>query len=420
MRQFANQQQFELLEINLERHLSLDTVFASLDMEVIRRQLEAILKRSISGNKVLLFLDEIQATPHALAALRYFYEDWPELPVIAAGSLLDFALADHEFSMPVGRIEYLYIQPVSFEEYLHARGQDWLLQQLADYKIGSLWPDASHRGLSLLLRDFMMVGGMPEVVTQFIDDPTSSRWQNTQENIVQTIRDDFHKYAKRQRLTLLHQVYDRLPHQIGKKVKYSGLAPDERANQVREVIHLFAMARIIHRIYHSHADGPPLGAQIDEKTFKCFSLDLGLLNRALGSSIPPDLDGIRLFHEGVLAEQFIAQHLVSFHGPTVNPALFYWLREGKSANAEVDFLVQAKNGIVPIEVKAKKAGALKSLLQFVALRNSPLAVKFSMEPPARQRVTHQLTSSDNPQTVTFDILTLPLYFVEQLPRLLRE
>lgn len=420
VRLFAEQHQFDLMEINLERHVSLDTVFATLNIDVIRRQLEGVLKRSIVGKNKVLFLDEIQATPHALAALRYFYEEMPDLPVIAAGSLLDFVLADHEFSMPVGRIEYLHIQPMSFEEYLQARGQDWLCEQMEDYKIGSLWPQASHDELSLYLRDYMLSGGMPEVVANQIDEPQTEHWQTIQENINQTIRDDFNKYAKKRRVTLLHQVFDRLPHYIGKKLKYSELAPNERSDQVRDVIYLFTMARILHRVFHSHADGVPLGAQTDEKVSKCYWLDIGLLNRLQGVHFQRGLTDTKLFHEGVLAEQFIAQHLVSFQGPTLNPSLYYWLREGKSSNAEVDFLVQNGSNIVPIEVKAKKAGALKSLLQFIALRKSSLAVKFSMEYPSLQEVTHRVTSSDDPQSVTFELLTLPLYFVEQLPRILQE
>lgn len=285
VRMFAKENNLNLFEVNLEKYSELDHVFATLKIDNILRQIEGVLKRPLpEDSSSLLFLDEIQATPHALAALRYFYEETPNLPVIAAGSLLDFVLADHEFSMPVGRIEYLQVFPMSFDEFLLAREEHWLREQLITYKIGSTWPIATHDQLSLLLRDYMITGGMPEVVAQRIKNSKSLKWQQIQENIIQTFQDDFAKYAKKHRVGVLRQIFDRLPQQIGRKVKYSYLAPNERAEHVRDSILLLDKARILLRTFHTDASGIPLKAQKDENTFKCFMLDVGLYNLDLAKN----------------------------------------------------------------------------------------------------------------------------------------
>ena len=164
VRMFAESQKRTLYEINLERYPSLDKTFATLDLGVIRSELEGALKKGIDDQAGLLFLDEVQATPHALAALRYFHEEWPQLPVIAAGSLLEFALSDHSFSMPVGRIQYMFMQPLTFTEFLLAKGEPWLLEQIQTYELGKPWPLSLHEQLKKLLPTYFLLGGMPEVV----------------------------------------------------------------------------------------------------------------------------------------------------------------------------------------------------------------------------------------------------------------
>ena len=266
----------------------------------------------------------------------------------------------------------------------------------------------------------MTVGGMPEVISRYLANNASPRWRKTQDNIIQTYRDDFNKYAKLRQIPLLQQTYTRLPQFIGKKIKYSELAANERAENVRKAFDLISMARITRKAFYTHADGIPIAAQIEDKIFKPYWLDVGLLNAMLGSKVNPSDDSAYQFHDGVLAEQFIAQHLSSFHVPTMESSLFYWLREGKANNAEIDFIVQWNKTVIPIEVKSKKSGALKSLLQIMGLRKFPLAVKFSLENPSLVPVSHTATINETQEQVSYDLMTLPLYFVEQLPRLVAQ
>lgn len=418
VRLFAAERRLALYEINLERHPHLDAIFATLDMEIIRGNLESVLKKSIDDRGGLLFLDEIQATPHALAALRYFYEDWPQLPVIAAGSLLEFELADHSYSMPVGRIEYRFMQPLTFAEFLTAKGEDWLLEQITSYQLGQPWPTATHEQLLRLLRSYVILGGMPEVVAYHVENPHTQEWGALQDNVIATYRDDFAKYGRKSQLPLLQRIYDGLPREIGHKVKASALAPDHRAAQVRACIDLLSKARLVRLAFHSNADGIPLAAQLDAKTFKPYWLDIGLLNRMAG--LRQSLTGLdeSLFFKEKLAEQFVAQHLPEWGGGSDQQTLYYWLREGKAGNAEVDFLIQSGSHIVPIEVKSSKSGAMKSLLQFVAARGSECAIKLSLGLPQVEQARHSVVTAAGVTSASFTCYHLPLYFAGELGRLL--
>jgi uncharacterized protein len=166
VRHFAAQKGLVLNEINLEQNLYLDEIFKSLDMGLIVQELNALTGRKIRSPDSLLFLDEIQATPHAIQALRYFYEEMPELPLISAGSLLEFASADHHFSMPVGRIEYYHMGPMTFSEFL-AVVEPALVSTISDFRIDAAIPLTAHRKLLKRQREFLFVGGMPEAVAAF-------------------------------------------------------------------------------------------------------------------------------------------------------------------------------------------------------------------------------------------------------------
>ena len=169
VRQFAQDKGLILNEINLEQHLYLDNIFKSLDMDAITNELNAIVGRNIHASGAILFLDEIQATPHAIQALRYFYETMPDLPLISAGSLLEFALADLHFSMPVGRIEYYHLGPMTFKEFLTAV-EPGLVPYLSNFHIHQTVPVTVHQKLNKRQREYLIVGGMPEAVLAFVEN----------------------------------------------------------------------------------------------------------------------------------------------------------------------------------------------------------------------------------------------------------
>lgn len=396
VRRFAAQQGLDLVEVNLERHPELNAAFATLDLAKIFLELDSVVGRSIRTIKSpLLFLDEIQATPAALAALRYFYEDLPELPVIAAGSLLEFALAKFSYSMPVGRIEYRYLGPLSFEEFLAASGQDFLLKVMGDAvnDISSL-SDHAHAQLLTAHRQFLYVGGMPEAVSQFLTNREPSECQTVQQSLLDTFEDDLAKYSSGSGLLRLRNIYRQLPLQVGQKLKFVNFSKEDKSREVKHSLEQLAMAQLWYPVRHSDCSGSPLGATESTEVCKVLFLDVGLMNRALNLrwSHVAKLEERALCNEGVIAEQYIGQELLYRRGSRERPSLHYWLREKKAGNAEIDYVIDDHQSIVPIEVKAGKSGTLRSLQHFMETRQAPLAVRFDLNKPSLQTAPCQLLS----------------------------
>ncbi|RUM42221.1 MAG: AAA family ATPase [Desulfocapsa sp.] len=420
VRQFAAQKGLTLHEVNLERHVTLATVFASNDPDKILQELAFLCdNKEIRGENSLLFLDEIQAVPEAIAALRYFYEDYPDFPVIAAGSLLEFTLSAHSFSMPVGRIQYLFLEPMSFTEMLLAMKEENLLSFLQSYQLTDDFPLTAHQRLLELQRIYLLIGGMPEAVQRYVDTKSFEQVSEVHASIVDTYRDDFAKYAQKSTLFNLHRVFDYVPSAIGEKFKYVNVDPNTQARDIRKAFDLLLKAQVIRRACHTDGSGLPLRASINDKIFKPFFLDCGLVNHICGVShiSIENMLNKRFINEGKLAEQFIAQHLNHLGSPNTSYPFTYWLREGRSANAEVDFLVQLNQTVVPLEIKAGKSGTLKSLLQFIYQKNLSHAVRFDLNRPTNQEIRHVLHQTDGNKEVVFTLLSLPLYLIEQLPRL---
>ncbi len=424
VRLFAESQGLSFHEVNLERHPELTPVFASRDTGAILTELKYLIgKGTIPGPGSLLFLDEIQAIPEAIPMLRYFYEEVPDLAVIAAGSLMEFVLADHHFSMPVGRIEYLFLEPMGFQEFLTACGEDDLLALLNNYHWADQFPAAAHERLLKRQRDYFLVGGMPEAVESFALTGEIESADASQTSILNTWRDDFSKYATSAERSRLQKVFDYVPGAVSEKIKYVRVDPHEQSRNLKPAFDLLAMAKIIRRVFHTDGAGIPLGATMKNQVFKTYFLDVGLVNSACGvQHISMDqMRDVAFINKGGLAEQFVAQHLPLLSADNRQDEMTYWLREGRANNAELDFLIQLGTDIVPIEVKAGKSGSLKSLLEFVHLRHLDRAVRLDLNPPNRQSVshgrTHGRTHGGHGDSVEFTLLSLPLYMIEELPRL---
>jgi predicted AAA+ superfamily ATPase len=420
VRQFAENQGLILHEVNLERHLTLTNIFKSQNIPRILKELEFICgKGRIDQSGSLLFLDEIQAIPVAIQTLRYFYEDFPDLPVLSAGSLLEFALAKHSFSMPVGRIEYLFLGPLTFEETLDAMNEKHLLNLIREYRLIDVFPLSAHERLLEIQRLYFLVGGMPEAVQRFTKNNDLNEAFNVHTSIVETYRDDFSKYASQADLLRIHKVFEYVPLAVGHKIKYASIDKNEQARDLGRSIDLLTNAQVIMKVFHTDASGFPIRATIRTRIFKPFFLDCGLMNTMCGVQwiSPDELNTDDFINKGKVSEQFIAQHLPYLGKNNARPVLTYWLREGRSSNAEVDFVLQVGQFIVPIEVKAGKSGTLKSILQFVFQKKTPVAVRFDLNPPSIQHVAHSLKQSSETAKVSFDLISLPLYMIEELPRI---
>lgn len=416
VRQFAALHGLALDEINLEKQPALDRVFKTLDIQKILMELEGLLGRKPGQPNSLLFLDEVQATPHALAALRYFYEELPELPVIAAGSLLEFALAKHAFSMPVGRVEYYHVGPISFREFTACTDPALVPWMEAAVRFEAV-PETAHRQLLARLREFFFVGGMPEAVQSFIESGSHTEVREVHRSIAETYQDDFSKYAQQGDLARLQRVYQQIPRNIGRKIKYTNLSREERAREIKACVELLCRAEVCRRVTGSYCSGVPLAAEVDDSVFKLIFMDVGLVNHLCGGrwSDLADADAGRLVNEGPLAEQFVGQHL-AYLSPD-RPSLHYWLREGRANNAEVDYVVSQGPEILPIEVKSGAGGSLKSLQQFVVEKGSCLAVRFDTNPASKLDVFAKASTGGQPKEVSFTLVSLPLYAVEYLSRL---
>lgn len=369
-----------LIELNMEDPQDFPSL---LDQNDPHKVFEVIaLSRRLSEidpDKCLFFFDEAQNCPALIPFLRYCFERAPEFRVILAGSLLEFTLAAASYSFPVGRVEFLYLGPMTFEEYLGGMNHDNAVELLRQCSPEKPFNEAIHNTFLKYLRDYLIVGGMPESVNTFRETRSWMEVERVKQTIITTYQADFHKYAGKADIHLLNQVVAAIPLHLGKKVIYTRLAQGRRSDQVRQALELLELAKVIQRCYHSAGDGLPLAAQQKNKHFKLLFLDVGLVQSMLGIS-PAAVDTTREVNEiakGSLAEQFIGQHLMYDRPMFEAPGIHYWERQPRHSTAEIDYLVPFGRHVLPIEVKSGHKGHMKSLKQFLMEKQSNRAVRFS-------------------------------------------
>ncbi len=391
--------------VNFEFRPELKQCFTTLDPVEIINKLQLLMGENIEAEKTLLFLDEIQECPNAIMALRYFKEKHDRLAVIGAGSLMEFALNSSDFKMPVGRIQFIHLEPLSFGEFLTASGNELLRSHLRGIRLNSVFDDAVHQKLMDLLRIYLIVGGMPAVVKEYLESRNFLNCQRIQNSLLQAYRNDFGKYAKSSELKYLQKVLDEAPRLVGNRIKYSNVDPHSKSRDIKQALNLLKLAGIVCPIYATAASGLPLGAQANEMKFKLNFLDVGLMQNACGLQAELTLtNNFFLINAGAVTEQLIGQELRAYFDSYLKCGLFFWARDKKSSSAEVDYVVAVDSLILPVEVKAGKTGTLKSLKLFIEEKKSLFGVRFSQE---------KLSLHDK-------VLTLPLYMAEQMKRLARE
>jgi len=419
VREFGKNYFEKYIEINFEKHKHLSNIFSSNDINAIIQSLEFEFDMSIEPGKILLFFDEIQAFPLLLPKLRYFYEEYPDLHIITAGSLLDFLLEEHEFSMPVGRIEYMYMGPMSFQEFLHASSNSKLADYLDCFQTKDQISCSIHEKLVALFRKYIYLGGMPEVINTYLTSQSFRDAERIKQSIINTYQDDFVKYKKHVNYQLLVKIFARLPLNVAKKIKYVNILRDERAKKIADAMHLFSMARVVSLIRHTAANGVPLGAEARNDVFKLLFLDVGLMLSMCGLTYN-DIElknNNQLINAGDLCEQLVGQHLLYSKDYFYEPELFYWQREHANSSAEIDYVISEGAFVIPIEVKAGKSGQLKSLHQFIKAKNTPLAVRLNLDAPSCFNANNKLSDG---ALISYKLLSIPIYMIEQLRRLIRE
>lgn len=394
-----------MLAINFEKDEKYKLAFDTLDPKEILNRLYLQSGQRVIPGKSLLFLDEIQECTQALKALRYFKEDMPELHVIAAGSLLEFALNNEDVRMPVGRVESLFLKPLSFYEYLSAMGLKLLREYLSQVSLTGGFETVVHDELCEHLRHYFFMGGLPAVVSEYVNSGDLERVQVKQLNLIQSYRDDFGKYAGKTKHQYMQSILKEAPGLIGEKFIYSRVDRDSGSREIKAALSYLVEAGLLYKVYHTQASGLPLHAVMHEKHFKVIFLDVGLANAT--SQLSPELflqKDLMLLNRGVQAEQFCGQELLAYRKPYLQSELFYWDRQNPSSSAEVDYVINVNDRIIPIEVKAGKTGSLRSLQLFLNEKNYPLGVRLSARP---------LELSER-------ILSVPLYMIAEIPRLIGE
>lgn len=416
VRDFAKSTNLKLIELNFEREPELAEIFEEKSPDKVLVSLERVKGTRIEKTTSLLFLDEIQQAPHAFANLRWFYEECPELPVIATGSLLDFILKEHQFSMPVGRISYLFMEPMAFKEFLLAHGEELLIKFIEEVEITTDILRSIHNKLLDYFRDYLIIGGMPLAVKEWIKTKSPVVVAEIHQDLINTFTDDFNKYAGRVPPERLRKIMMAVPRLLGQKFKFSNVDRDETAKTLKQALELLCLARLCHKVHHSSGRGIPLAAQENEKMFKVIFLDVGLVSALQGIVLKSvkELKELIRINEGGISEQAIGQMLRTRVLKFIDPRLNYYVREKKGSEAEIDYLIQHVAGIIPVEVKSGASGSLKSLHQFMAERNLKTAVRINSEKPNVVNVDIKTVMGNRAQ---YTLISIPFYLTEEIERL---
>lgn len=380
-KQFTN-----YIEINFDRDRRVGELFKrDLDVKRIIKELSAYLRKPIIAGETLLFFDEIQDCKEAIMSLRFFYEDMPELHVIAAGSLLEFALNDLP-TFGVGRIRSLFMRPMSFDEFLLATGYSQLLEEKRASTSDNPLPDILHERLCELFRVYLQVGGMPESVVEWVENGDYLRCQQVQDEIIVSYETDFAKYGKRVNPQLLRQTLRSVANQVGKKFVMSAVG-EYRSVAIKEALELLCMAGITIPVVHSSGNGLPLGAEVNNSYVKYLFIDCGLLLRMLGDGSEGRQltekiligNAKELVNKGGLTEMVAGTEILCYRPMYLRSDLFYWQRAERGSMAEVDYLVANNGNVLPIEIKAGERGGMKSLYYFMEQRHLEHGVRCSLE-----------------------------------------
>jgi uncharacterized protein len=380
VREFAKH--FEtFIEVNFESHKEVHSFFdGNIIPKEICESLEIFYKTSITEGSTLIFFDEIQSCKNAINSLRFFYEQFPDLHIIAAGSLLEFTFAELP-SFGVGRIRSMYLYPFSFDEFLNAVGENKLIGLLDKSNIANPLLTPFHTQLLKYFKKFILLGGMPSVVSAFAQGIGILECTNRLDDLIDSYKDDFSKYKKHVSISLLSEVFTSVVNQSGGKFVYSKASNSSKHFQIKEALLLLIKAGLVIPVTHTSAKGIPLGAGCNNKKQKMILIDTGLFQRLLGLDISEVMfsEEFNTINKGGIAEQFVGLELLKQMSPYRRHELYYWHREARNSNAEVDYLIQKGESIIPIEVKSGNSGSMQSIRLFMNEKGISKGIRISTE-----------------------------------------
>lgn len=376
------------IEVNFEKRPELKQVFEeSADVHTITEMLSAIYTTPIVPGETLLFLDEIQACPAAINSLWGFKEDFPELHVVGAGSLLEFTLQEMP-SFGVGRISSLFVYPMSFDEFLMADGKSMWIDEKRKADPQHPLFEVLHKELVQAFRTFLLVGGMPASVATWVETHDYTQCVDELDDIRQSYYDDFSKYARKVEPQLLRNTLYSIIMQIGSKFVYSHVDGGYKADDVKKTLAMLVDAGLAKRVNHTAANGIPLGAEMNNKFKKYIYLDSGLLLRimdmelggaeVLRTQIMADVAS-ELVNKGALTEMVAGWELIKYAPAKSQHDLYYWESLKNGTTSEVDYILSKNMTVLPLEVKSGTSGKMKSLRLFMKSKNIPYAIRTSLE-----------------------------------------
>ena len=368
------------ITVNFEKDKKMKTLFdGDLDVKEICSKLAVHFNKPIVPEKTLLFFDEIQSCPNAIMSLRYFYEDYPELHIIAAGSLLEFALEELP-TFGVGRIDSLFMYPFSFQEFMLACGEELLWEEVCKSSPDKPLFPIFHEKCLDFLKKYLIIGGMPAAVSNYVKHNDILRAQKVLDRLILSFQNDFAKYKKKLPAILLREVFASVVKQSGGKFIYSKAAETNQYN-IKQAVNLLIMSGLVIPVVSSSANGIPLGAEVNHRKCKMLLLDTGIFQRLLNLQLSDIFfsDDFEVVNKGAIAEQFVGLELIKNSPPYTPENLYFWTREKDKSQAEVDYLIQRNEKIIPIEVKSGRSGKMQSMHLFLAEKRSEYGIRTSLE-----------------------------------------
>lgn len=393
----------QYIYLNLERVEDAELFQKHRRFDTLVEAIFFIKNKNIQEQDTLLFIDEIQAVPEAINLLRYFFEDYPWLHVIAAGSLLE-AVMREEVSAPVGRVEYKVLRPVSFREFLTALGEDAALKQYDAVPV----QDFAHDKLLELFHRYVLVGGMPEIVQHYVEHQNLTALLPIYESLQVSFLSDVEKYARNSaQVNLIRHVISAMSFEAGNRIKFQNFGQSNYGSrEVGEAMRIIEKAMLLQLVYPCTSFSPP-ALPDQRKSPRLHLLDTGLMNYVAG--LQKDLLSIQelhSFYQGKIAEQIVGQELLAAKFNVLNE-LNFWIREKRESSAEVDFIYTFAGKVIPVEVKAGETGRLRSLHLFMDNAPHQMAVRLYAGPLKKETI----------QTLTgksFSLLNLPYYLAGKL------
>ena len=360
--EFGHNEYSSFIYLNFEQDPDLKTLFTgSLNPQNIIKNISLYIGQKITSDDTLIFFDEIQVVQEVLTSLKYFYEQTPDYHIISAGSLLGVSVGKQS-SFPVGKVNFMTMYPMNFTEYLTAFGEELLTEKLMNTKTVEALPEILHEKLLNQLKMYLYLGGMPEVLQDYLDNEDIASVREIQNEILKAFQRDFSKYTEKSQAIKTSELWQSIPYQLAKenkKFKYSNVRKRARAATFEQTIEWLKKAGLIHIVYQINAPKLPLSGYADYSKFKVYLLDTGLLGAMLNLSSDIIRKPTELFSEykGAFIENFVTTELVA----SEISDLFYWTSK---SDAEVDFVVQSGNQIYPIEVKSGLSRNLKSIRSY--------------------------------------------------------